>query len=132
VVEGNVNRLKMIKRQMYGRACFPLLRKRVLLTRLKGPVTVTKYGPDPDPVFSFRRQLDPGSAGTSSSGQPCLDLPLLADAAQILKRARAAGREMSQRALAAELRDRGYHFSNSMLRTIAIRTAAREDGSKGA
>src|SRR5262249_6347581 len=32
VVEGNVSRLKMIKRQMYGRACFPLLRKRVLLT----------------------------------------------------------------------------------------------------
>jgi len=29
-VEGQVNRLKMIKRQMYGRAGFPLLRKRVL------------------------------------------------------------------------------------------------------
>jgi transposase len=32
-VEGNVNRIKMIKRQMYGRAGFDLLRKRVLLTR---------------------------------------------------------------------------------------------------
>ncbi len=31
VVEGNVNRLKMLKRQTYGRATFPLLRKRVLL-----------------------------------------------------------------------------------------------------
>jgi transposase len=31
VVEGNVNRLKMLKRQMYGRASFGLLRKRVLL-----------------------------------------------------------------------------------------------------
>ena len=31
-VEGNVNRIKMIKRQMYGRASFDLLRKRVLLT----------------------------------------------------------------------------------------------------
>jgi transposase len=30
-VEGNVNRIKMIKRQMYGRASFPLLRKRVIL-----------------------------------------------------------------------------------------------------
>ena len=30
-VEGNVNRIKMIKRQMYGRARFGLLRKRVLL-----------------------------------------------------------------------------------------------------
>jgi transposase len=31
-VEGNVNRLKTLKRQMYGRAGYPLLRKRVLLT----------------------------------------------------------------------------------------------------
>jgi len=30
-VEGNVNRIKMLKRQMYGRAGFTLLRKRVLL-----------------------------------------------------------------------------------------------------
>ncbi|MFD1534768.1 transposase [Pseudonocardia aurantiaca] len=29
--EGNVNRIKMIKRQMYGRAKFDLLRKRILL-----------------------------------------------------------------------------------------------------
>jgi transposase len=28
--EGQVNRLKLIKRQMYGRASFDLLRKRVL------------------------------------------------------------------------------------------------------
>jgi transposase len=30
-VEGTVNRIKMLKRQMYGRAGFDLLRKRVLL-----------------------------------------------------------------------------------------------------
>jgi len=30
-VEGNVNRLKMLKRQMFGRASLDLLRKRVLL-----------------------------------------------------------------------------------------------------
>jgi len=30
VVEGHVNRLKLIKRMMYGRAKFPLLRQRVL------------------------------------------------------------------------------------------------------
>ena len=30
-VEGNINRLKMIKRQMFGRAGLDLLRKRVLL-----------------------------------------------------------------------------------------------------
>ncbi|MCA1834839.1 MAG: transposase [Actinobacteria bacterium] len=31
-VEGTINRIKMIKRQMFGRANFDLLRKRVLLT----------------------------------------------------------------------------------------------------
>jgi transposase len=31
-VEGRVNHIKMIKRQMLGRAGLPLLRKRVLLT----------------------------------------------------------------------------------------------------
>jgi transposase len=31
-VEGNINRIKMIKRQMYGRANLDLLRKRILLT----------------------------------------------------------------------------------------------------
>ena len=30
VLEGHVNRLKMLKRQMYGRAGFELLRQRVL------------------------------------------------------------------------------------------------------
>ncbi len=30
LVEGNVNKLKLIKRMMYGRARFPLLRQRVL------------------------------------------------------------------------------------------------------
>jgi transposase len=30
-MEGNANKIKMIKRQMYGRAAFPLLRKRVIL-----------------------------------------------------------------------------------------------------
>ncbi|MEV8512796.1 transposase [Dactylosporangium sp. NPDC051484] len=32
VVEGHVNRIKMIKRQMYGRVNLDLLRKRILLT----------------------------------------------------------------------------------------------------
>ena len=30
-MEGNVNKIKMLKRQMYGRASFALLRKRVIL-----------------------------------------------------------------------------------------------------
>ncbi|MEU5957907.1 hypothetical protein [Streptomyces sp. NPDC047525] len=33
VVEGHVNRIKMLKRQMFGRAGFELLRKRVLLAQ---------------------------------------------------------------------------------------------------
>lgn len=32
-VEGTINRLKMLKRQMFGRANLDLLRKRVLLAR---------------------------------------------------------------------------------------------------
>jgi transposase len=32
LVEGRVNHIKMVKRQMFGRAGLPLLRKRVLLT----------------------------------------------------------------------------------------------------
>jgi transposase len=35
-VEGRVNHIKTIKRQMYGRAGLPLLRKRVLLTAAGG------------------------------------------------------------------------------------------------
>jgi transposase len=31
-IEGRVNHIKMVKRQMFGRAGLPLLRKRVLLT----------------------------------------------------------------------------------------------------
>lgn len=31
VVEGHVNRIKMLKRQMFGRAGFALLRKRILI-----------------------------------------------------------------------------------------------------
>ena len=34
-VEGRVNHIKMLKRQMFGRAGLPLLRKRVLLTAQK-------------------------------------------------------------------------------------------------
>jgi transposase len=36
-VEGNVCKLKLIKRQMYGRAAYPLLRKRVLLLSAPPP-----------------------------------------------------------------------------------------------
>ena len=41
-----MNHIKMVKRQMFGRAGLPLLRKRVLLTR--------KDLGDPDPVTKDR------------------------------------------------------------------------------
>jgi transposase len=45
-VEGRVNHIKMIKRQMFGRAGLPLLRKRVLLTAqhrpTAGTISITK------------------------------------------------------------------------------------------
>ena len=50
VVEGNVNRLKMIKRQMYGRASLrpaPQARPSLLRPCRDGAETITKYGSDP-------------------------------------------------------------------------------------
>jgi len=41
-VEGQINRLKMLKRQMYGRAHIDLLRQRVLL-----PTYVSRWGQEP-------------------------------------------------------------------------------------
>ena len=49
---------------------------------------------------------------------------LLADAAQIMEGARADGLTVSQRALAAQLRERGHRFSNQALRDIAGVTSA--------
>jgi hypothetical protein len=37
-VEGHVNRIKMIKRQMYGRANFDLLRRRILAPILSATI----------------------------------------------------------------------------------------------
>jgi hypothetical protein len=48
-VEGNVNRIKMIKRQMYGRANFDLLPQTHPPCRLTstGSTSITKNGPEP-------------------------------------------------------------------------------------
>jgi transposase len=46
-IEGHVNRLKKIKRQMFGRAKPDLLRKRVLLGDRPAPEPITKTVPDP-------------------------------------------------------------------------------------
>ncbi|MEV0062494.1 hypothetical protein [Nocardia sp. NPDC050718] len=47
-VEGHVNRIKMRKRQMFGRAKPDLLRKRILFERLSNrTIDIAKYGPEP-------------------------------------------------------------------------------------
>lgn len=50
--------------------------------------------------------------------------PLLEDAARIVQTARATGKRVSQRMLAAQLREQGHRFSNAQLRALA--TAAAE------
>jgi transposase len=42
-IEGRVNHIKMLKRQMFGRASLPLLRKRVLLTASRPGPTVPSH-----------------------------------------------------------------------------------------
>lgn len=76
--EGRVNRIKMLKRQMYGRAGLPLLRKRVLLTRrlclgylgcgerVRPLITITKCEPEPRFADSHHRRL-PGWIGQAVS-----------------------------------------------------------------
>ncbi|MBS2549621.1 ISL3 family transposase [Catenulispora sp. NL8] len=46
-VEGHVNRIKMLKRQMYGRAKFDLLRKRVIYARRSRTRPITRSAPEP-------------------------------------------------------------------------------------
>lgn len=48
-VAGNVNRIKMIKRQMYGRAKFDLLRKRILLAPKRRTIEI-----EPEPKLIRR------------------------------------------------------------------------------
>jgi transposase len=50
-VEGHVNRIKMLKRQMYGRASPDPLRRRILLTD-QPPKKTTESAPEKD--FDFR------------------------------------------------------------------------------
>jgi hypothetical protein len=45
VVEGHVNRIKMLKRQLFGRAGFALLRKRVPLAPLLGCLFTGRAAP---------------------------------------------------------------------------------------
>lgn len=52
---------------------------------------------------------------------------LLTDAARLLEDARLNGRTLSHRALAARLRERGYRFSNHMLRDIVDAAATSQE-----
>jgi hypothetical protein len=53
--------------------------------------------------------------------------PLLQEAAQIFEEAEASGERVSQRALAARLRERGHRFSNAELRRLADEAVATRD-----
>lgn len=55
-VEGHVNRIKMLKRQMYGRAKPDLLRKRILLSEIRAPPTRKVHPPTP----GFLQKICPG------------------------------------------------------------------------
>ncbi len=63
-VEGNVNRVKMIKRQMYGRAKFDLLRKRVLIRTQQ---TFTEFVPEPIQMSVITRGRRPRARPRSST-----------------------------------------------------------------
>ena len=60
-VEGHINRLKMLKRQMYGRAGVELLRARLLPESVFGSQGLHKLEPEP-----FKLQRDSGRALSSS------------------------------------------------------------------
>ena len=66
-VEGQVNRLKMIKRQMYGRAGLPLLRARVLHgSGVNGILPPARAGP-----VSPKVRENPFWTRVSTRGRPC-------------------------------------------------------------
>lgn len=67
--------------------------------------------------------VDDGPADDEASEE--LDQHMLADAVAIMVDAAANDQSISQRALAARLRERGHRFSNAQLRAIV--TAARAD-----
>jgi hypothetical protein len=56
-----------------------------------------------------------------------LDDPLVQDAARIIEEAEASGDRVSQRVLAARLRERGHRFSNAQLRRLAGEAGTAHD-----
>ncbi len=73
MVEGHVTKLKLIKRQGYGRAGFPLLRKRVLYPILRGKTALDEDGTMIDQhalFFSCGRGNLPGPS-TGNQGRLC-------------------------------------------------------------
>ncbi|MEV1025573.1 ISL3 family transposase [Streptomyces sp. NPDC050264] len=69
VVEGHVNRIKMLKRQMFGRAGFELLRKRVLLYGQGAAQESSSTSPNPSgkPSKNSRREGSVSSAAIEPS-----------------------------------------------------------------
>jgi hypothetical protein len=87
-----------------------------------GEVKVPPWLLPVDEPFADATQVDGASpvAGLPDPRSAKEDVPLLADAAEILGAARICGERVSQRAVAAQLRERGHRFSNAQLRGIAI------------
>jgi hypothetical protein len=87
-----------------------------------GEVKVTPWLLPADEPFTDATQVD-GASAVADLPDPWSakeDVPLLADAAEILGAARICGERVSQRALAEQLRERGHRFSNAQLREIVI------------
>jgi hypothetical protein len=72
--------------------------------------------------ISTAQQAGAALASVSASGtrETALDPLLVNDAACIIEDARASGHELSQRALAEQLRSRGHRFSNAQLHSISV------------
>jgi transposase len=66
-VEGAVHRIKMIKRQMFGRANFDLLRKRVVLLDNSKAQGITKFAPE-----AFYMAIDNAAGDRAGRGDPAV------------------------------------------------------------
>jgi transposase len=63
LVEGRNTRTKLIKRQMYGRASFTLLRKLILISANTNTLTIPKYAPEPRSDGFLCHSPRPGLSG---------------------------------------------------------------------
>jgi hypothetical protein len=70
---------------------------------------------------------DGNAAELTTAVRPREGSLLLADAEQIIRAAEAMGEQVSQRALAAQLREHGHRFSNAQLQRIVSMAGSTTD-----